>query len=161
MLTKLSIPSVAFLALSIAAFSTQGCSSSNNSGGTGGTTGSGGTTGGDASSDTGGVNLAVLCPTNPMRNAATAAMTATDFCHVYLQGCTGANNPSDGGFTSQASCEAAYTALNFDSTRMCRSYHVCNAVSYVTNGQAVHCPHAVGIGLCADTAPAGDASSGN
>jgi hypothetical protein len=113
----------------------------------------------DATTDTGGANIAVLCPRvdgGPGRNATSPQMTAPEFCQLYLQTCMGATNP-DAGYTMLAECMTAYTALNANSTRECRSYHVCNAAAYaditMPNVVRTHCGHSIGIGLCADTTP--------
>ena len=76
-------------------------------------------------------------------------MTEAEFCQLYFQTCIGANAPA-GGYTALADCKTAYANLTFDNTRDCRSYHVCNAVSYDTLNAQAHCGHAIGIGLCAD-----------
>jgi hypothetical protein len=49
------------------------------------------------------------------------------------------------GFTTTQMCTSSYAALS-DSLRMCRSYHLCNAIS--TGDPMPHCQHAVGIGAC-------------
>ncbi len=41
----------------------------------------------------------------------------------------------------------------FDSTRECRSYHVCNSASYDPSQGLLHCGHAIGVAMCADTGP--------
>src|ERR1044071_4413703 len=71
-----------------------------------------------------GPDVAALCPgsaTNPGRTLATAAMAPSEYCALFLQTCSGANSPR-GGYTTEASCEAGYNSLMFDSTRECRSY---------------------------------------
>jgi hypothetical protein len=147
--------------------------------GAGGATAAGGSPGTDAAADAprdtaptdattdSGVNIAALCPKvdgGAVRGSTSPAMTAAEYCSLYLQTCMGAANPADGGYTMMAQCMTAYNALNADLTRECRSYHVCNAAAYADITMppvvALHCGHAVGIGLCADTAPA-DAASGN
>ena len=50
-------------------------------------------------------------------------------------------------------CETDYLGLTFDSTRRCRSYHLCNSAAYDANNTLLHCGHAVGIDLCADEGP--------
>ena len=145
---------------------------------TGGATGTGGaatdaghdtvadTSGGDTSIDATGdaAVLAALCPAAPTaRNALSPSMTAAQYCMLYLQTCGGANMP-DGGYTSEATCETAFAALAYETTRECRSYHVCNAAVYNPASVALHCGHSIGIGLCGDVAvDAGptDAASGN
>jgi hypothetical protein len=137
--------------LALAGLVAQGCSSNSTAkdGGTGA-----GADASDASVATG-VNIAELCPTAPgPRLTNSPAMTATDFCTLFLQVCSGADSPADGGFTSETDCEAAYTDLLYQTTRECRSYHVCNAAAYVPSSAALHCGHAVGILLCEDTPPA-------
>ena len=93
-----------------------------------------------------------VCPANPQRVMTSPAMTAMEFCQVYMETCTGAKMPQ-GGYITEAECEAAYTGLMFDSTRECRSYHLCNAASYDMSNALLHCGHTVGIAMCADTAP--------
>jgi hypothetical protein len=104
-----------------------------------------------SSSDGGGTgaSVATLCPLSPKRTMASTAMTAGDFCQLYFQSCIGANEPA-GGYKALDDCKTAYTNLAFANTRDCRSYHMCNAVSYDTLSAAAHCGHAVGVGLCAD-----------
>jgi hypothetical protein len=102
-----------------------------------------------------GPDVAALCPgsaTNPGRTLATAAMAPSEYCALFLQTCSGANSPR-GGYTTEASCEAGYNSLMFDSTRECRSYHLCNSAAYDNGNQLLHCGHAVGIDLCGDTGP--------
>ena len=114
----------------------------------------------DTTTDTGGANLAVLCPGAPGdagRSGATTAMSAADFCAVYLQTCTGGINP-DGGPTTLSACMTAYNALVYDNTKMCRSYHVCNAAVYFPTAMPLHCGHANGNPPCADINPNPDAS---
>jgi hypothetical protein len=169
------------LALAVAAFCAQACSSSSGTatgtGGAGGAVatatggaGGGATATGGAPGDAGptdapadsGVSLSALCPAAPnMRNAMTTAMSAADFCAIYLATCEGANMP-DGGYTALAACMTAYNGLQFDTTRECRSYHVCNAAVYGVAIAATHCGHSIGIGLCADVAvDAGPADTGS
>lgn len=165
--------SLLLVALS-ATLSAAACSSSSSKGGSGGgggtstggsdgaVTGTGGASGDAATSDAagdGGLNLAELCPASPMRTMTSPAMTAATFCELYFQTCTGANNPADGGYTSQSECMVAYTALLSESTRECRSDHVCNAAVYFTGAVPLHCGHAAGNPPCADVVP--DASTGN
>ena len=66
---------------------------------------------------------------------------------LLFDGCTGVSgftNP----YANMGACVAAtgYPSLS-ESTRMCRSYHLCNALSSAAN-KMTHCPHAVGVGLC-------------
>jgi hypothetical protein len=93
-----------------------------------------------------------VCPTSPQRMASSSAMTAAEFCEVYMQTCTGSKAPP-GSYITQAECEAAFTGLSFDSTRECRSYHLCNSAAYDSGNGLLHCGHAVGINGCADTGP--------
>jgi hypothetical protein len=102
-----------------------------------------------------GIDVGALCPgtaQNPGRTLVTTAMTPKEFCGLFLQTCSGDNSPR-GGYTTEDSCEMAYTKLMSDSTRECRSYHLCNSAEYDSMNQLLHCGHAVGIDLCADTAP--------
>jgi hypothetical protein len=92
------------------------------------------------------------CPSNPQRMAASPAMTASEFCKIFIQSCTGTKSPP-GAYITEAECESAYSGLMFDSTRECRSYHICNSASYDTSNALLHCRHAVGLDLCPDTAP--------
>ena len=92
------------------------------------------------------------CPSNPQRMASSSAMTATEFCRIFMQTCTGTKSPP-GGYITEAECETAYSGLMFESTRECRSYHICNSASYDTSNGLLHCRHAVGLDLCADTGP--------
>jgi hypothetical protein len=96
--------------------------------------------------------VAQVCPSSPLRSVISPAMTPMEFCQVYIQTCTGANSPQ-GGYITEAECEAGYTGLMFDSTRECRSYHLCNAAAYDTHNGLLHCGHAVGLELCPDTGP--------
>ena len=93
-----------------------------------------------------------LCPSSPQRVTTSSAMTAGEFCQLYMQTCTGSKNPPT-GYITEAECEMAYTGLQFESTRECRSYHICNSASYDTQNGLLHCGHAVGAGMCADTGP--------
>jgi hypothetical protein len=93
-----------------------------------------------------------VCPANPQRSPVSPAMTPMEFCQIYIQSCSGANTPP-GGYITETECEAGYTGLMFDTTRECRSYHLCNAASYDTTNGLMHCGHAVGVGLCADSGP--------
>jgi len=102
-----------------------------------------------------GADVAKLCPgtaSNPGRSLVSAAMTKQEFCDLYIQTCTGANSPR-GGYTTTAECEPAYSGLMLESTRQCRSYHLCNSAAYDSANTLLHCGHAVGIELCPDTAP--------
>jgi hypothetical protein len=101
----------------------------------------------------GGTNLVdQVCPTTTQRMMTSPAMTPTEFCQVYMQTCMGAASPP-GGYITEAECEAAYTGLMFESTRECRSYHLCNAASYDMRNVGLHCQHTVGVGLCPDSGP--------
>jgi hypothetical protein len=93
-----------------------------------------------------------VCPTSPQRNATSSAMTAAEFCEVFMQTCTGSKAPPV-SYITQAECEAAFTGLMFESTRECRSYHVCNSAAYDTSQGLLHCGHAVGVNGCTDTGP--------
>ena len=97
------------------------------------------------------VDVAALCPLDSRRVSTSPSIGAEQFCQLYLQTCKGANNPP-GGYTALIDCETAYSGLNFETTRECRSYHVCNAASYDTPEVAVHCRHSIGLDLCPDTA---------
>jgi hypothetical protein len=102
-----------------------------------------------------GSDVSALCPgspNSPGRTEATAAMTPKEFCELFLQTCDGANSPR-GGYTTEAECEAAYSGLTFTSTQECRSFHICNSAAYDKADALLHCQHAVGISLCADTGP--------
>ena len=170
------------IALAVAALGAQACSSSNkggtggaggivpDAGGTGGVVGTGGTTTDAAAdaphdtvvvTDTGtdtNLNVGALCPGAPGdggRTMTSPAMTAMQFCQLYLQTCTGASNP-DGGPTMLSTCMATYSGLNSEASRECRSDHVCNAAVYFNTTPALillHCGHANGNPPCADTAP--------
>jgi hypothetical protein len=87
--------------------------------------------------------------TVPACTSATAdspAMAAADFCAIFLDTCSGvADFTIPAGFTTTQMCTSSYAALS-DSLRMCRSYHLCNAIS--TGDPMPHCQHAVGIGAC-------------
>ena len=96
--------------------------------------------------------IAQVCPDSPMRVTTTQAMTPMEFCMVFMEICVGADMPP-GGYLTEAECEAGYTALMFDSTRECRSYHLCNASTYDPTNALMHCGHAVGIALCGDVGP--------
>jgi hypothetical protein len=106
---------------------------------------------GAASCGKDGSDLGRLCPSAPMRVTTSPALTAAEFCQLYLETCTGVSNPA-GGYTTLTDCETAYARFSFESTRECRSYHLCNSASYDTPNVVVHCMHAVGIGMCADSA---------
>jgi hypothetical protein len=95
-------------------------------------------------------NVAKYCPSNPQRLATSPSLTAQQFCQVYLQTCVGSSNPP-GGYTTLADCETAFPNLTFETTRQCRSYHLCNAASYDSAEVVLHCRHTMGLGLCADT----------
>jgi len=102
-------------------------------GATAGSTGSGGST-----TDGGGTDAPL--PQCTSTTATSTAMSASDFCKIYIATC----GTSRTGYTSEAECETSYGAVT--TQKMCRSYHLCNAVS--THDTATHCPHAVGIGQC-------------
>jgi hypothetical protein len=93
-----------------------------------------------------------VCPSNPQRVATSAAMTPAEFCQIYMKTCTGTKAPP-GSYITEAECESAYTGLMFESTRECRSYHVCNSASYDTGQALLHCRHSFGLELCPDTGP--------
>jgi hypothetical protein len=135
--------------------------------GAGGATAAGGSPGTDAAADAprdtasdspaptdASLNLAELCPRQPdggpaIRMMYSPAMTPTEFCTLYLQTCGGTNNP-DGGPTTLSACMATYTGLTYETTRECRSDHVCNAAVYFPGAVALHCGHANGNPPCAD-----------
>jgi hypothetical protein len=98
-----------------------------------------------------GSNIGALCPSSPQRATESPAMTATEFCQLYLQTCTGTASPPN-TYATEAECERAYDGLAFETTRECRSYHICNSASYDTNNVALHCRHSIGLDMCADTA---------
>jgi hypothetical protein len=92
-----------------------------------------------------------LCPSNPQRVTTSSAMTPAEFCQLYMQTCVGSKAPPQ-TYITEAECESAYTGLMFDSTRECRSYHLCNSASYDTGNGLLHCRHTVGLdGTCVDT----------
>jgi hypothetical protein len=103
-----------------------------------------------------GVNVGALCPSgasgSPARSETSPAMTTQEFCDLYIQTCSGANAPTD-GYITNAECQAGFAALMFESTRECRSYHLCNSADYDTAHAALHCQHTMGIDLCGDTGP--------
>jgi len=92
-----------------------------------------------------------VCPSSPQRVATSVAMTASEFCQIYMVTCSGSKAPT-GSYATEAECEQAYTGLMFESTRECRSYHLCNSASYDTTNALLHCRHSFGLDLCADTA---------
>ena len=98
-----------------------------------------------------GSNAGALCPTNPLRAQESPAMTAAEFCQLYLQTCTGAASPPN-SYATEAECERAYDNFAFETTRECRSYHLCNSAVYDTKNVALHCRHSIGLDMCADTA---------
>ena len=98
-----------------------------------------------------GSDVATLCPSTPMRSATSTALTAAEFCQLYLETCSGVSNPP-GGYTTLTDCETAWARFTFETTRECRSYHLCNSASYDKTNVVVHCMHAMGISMCADTA---------
>jgi hypothetical protein len=109
----------------------------------GGTAGAGGGTAGAAggAGGAGGSNLPACTSTT----ATSPAMSAADYCTLLFSGCTGT-----AGFTNiyadMAACTAGYPGLS-ETLRMCRSYHLCNALG--AGPKATHCPHAVGMnGQC-------------
>ena len=110
------------------------------------------TCGGSSSSSRTSSLVNQVCPSDPQRTGDNPAMTPMEFCQVYVQTCMGTNTPP-GGYITEAECEAAYTGLMFDSTRECRSYHLCNAAAYDTMNALMHCGHSIGVGLCLDTGP--------
>ena len=75
-------------------------------------------------------------------------MSAVDYCTLLLEGAC-ATAPS-GTFTvpyaNMGACTSAYTPLS-DTVKMCRSYHLCNALGTNTEAnRTLHCPHSVGMG---------------
>jgi len=115
--------------------------------GTGGTTGAAGTSGaGGRGGATGGAGGSLpLCTSDTLTDP---AMSAADFCAIFLNGCSGVPGftiPS--GYTTVAMCETSYAALT-EATRMCRSYHLCTAVAPNMNTTMAHCLHATGTGEC-------------
>jgi hypothetical protein len=168
---KLVVPSLLLVLFASAFVQNSGCGSSSGNG-TGGATGDGSPPGDGATGGTdGGSSVAALCPTSPMRTATSPAMTASEFCKLFFATCVspfvdGGTDAgptdaatADGGFSSESSCETSYTNLMYETTRECRSYHVCNAAAYNTANVALHCGHAIGIGLCEDVAVSTDGST--
>ena len=78
-------------------------------------------------------------------------MTAPEFCQLYFQTCTGAASPAN-NYATEAECERAYDNFMFETTRECRSYHLCNAAVYDKRNAHLHCGPSIGIDMCADTA---------
>ena len=108
-----------------------------------------------------GLDVSALCPTsNPRRLPSSPSFSSAQFCQLYFATCVGSSAPM-GGYSALADCEGevptsqgeaqAYPALAYETTRQCRSYHLCNAAAYDTGAVTVHCRHSVGIDLCADT----------
>lgn len=76
------------------------------------------------------------------------AMSAADFCAIFLNGCSDVSGFTiPAGYTTIAMCEASYGALT-EALRMCRSYHLCTAVSPNMGTTMAHCLHATGTGEC-------------
>jgi hypothetical protein len=98
-----------------------------------------------------GSDVGALCPTSPGRVADSPAMTAAEFCQLYLETCTGAASPPN-TYATEAECERAYDGLTFETTRQCRSYHLCNSAAYDPKNDVLHCRHTIGLDMCADTA---------
>jgi hypothetical protein len=96
-------------------------------------------------------NVGALCPTDPLRAQDSPAMTAMEFCQLYVQTCTGAASPPN-NYATEAECERAYDGFMFETTRECRSYHLCNSAAYDPKNVALHCRHSIGLDMCADTA---------
>jgi len=120
-----------------------GTTGTGGAGGIGGGSGTGGTTGTAGTSGTGGA-----LPTCTSTTATSPAMTASDYCVLLLNGCSrtlGATLP----YGNMTECTTGYSALT-ESVKMCRSYHLCNAVG--AGGQLTpHCSHAIGMmGMCAN-----------
>ena len=76
-------------------------------------------------------------------------MSAADFCAILLANCDGVPGFTiPAGSATPGGCMATYESLT-EAQRMCRSYHVCNAVSVNTlTTKQTHCPHAVGMSIC-------------
>ena len=75
-------------------------------------------------------------------------MSADDYCAILFDGCTTATAGSTftNPYANMGACVTAYTALS-ETTRTCRSYHVCNAVG--AGPENPHCFHAIGMmGQC-------------
>ncbi|HEY7373260.1 MAG TPA: hypothetical protein VIF57_13945 [Polyangia bacterium] len=105
--------------------------------------------GNDSAPDAGSDQATTTIPVCTSQGLASPAMSAADFCAIFLNGCSdvsGFTIPT--GYTTMAMCEASYAALTED-LRMCRSYHLCTAVSPDNMGTTMaHCLHATGTGDC-------------
>jgi hypothetical protein len=125
----------------------------------GGTAGSDG--GGAAGSDGGGVagsdgggaagsDGGTAIPTCTSTTGESAAMSAENFCKIFLATCGTATT----GYTTTAECMTAYTAsVAKPNLHMCVSYHLCNAVANTGTMRTTHCGHASSPGTapCAQT----------
>jgi hypothetical protein len=107
-------------------------------GSAGGTTGTDGGAAGNNGNDGGGV------PACTSTSATSEAMPAAKFCTILLADC-GATHV---GYTTQAECEATYTALGVakPTTQKCTSYHLCNAAGSTGGDRTTHCGHATAPG---------------
>jgi hypothetical protein len=72
-------------------------------------------------------------------------MSSADFCTLIEQ-CAGATDFTP--YANMGACVTAYGGLSA-ATRMCRSYHLCNALG--AGGKNTHCKHAIGVMLCTGT----------
>jgi hypothetical protein len=105
--------------------------------------------GNDQAPDAGNDQAPATIPACTSLGLASPAMSAADFCAIFLNGCSdvsGFTIPT--GYTTMAMCETSYAALT-EELRMCRSYHLCTAVSPDNMGTTMlHCLHATGTGDC-------------
>jgi hypothetical protein len=104
-----------------------------------GTAGAGGATGGTGGAGGSGV------PACTSTSSDSPAMTASNFCTIFLSGCAGVTGFTiPAGYTTMQMCTTSYAGLTV-AQQMCRSYHVCNAISI---SAMTHCPHAGGAAPC-------------
>jgi hypothetical protein len=112
----------------------------------------GGTAGAAAGSDGGGADMstdtAVTLPTCTSTTADSAAMSAMNFCEIFLADC----GTTHAGYGSMAACLTTYGA-NSATLIKCQSYHVCNANGFAAGStdRTTHCTHAgtdPGNGVC-------------
>jgi hypothetical protein len=142
---------IPFLALTVAATSCTGSSSTNDggSGAAGSAAGAAGSAAGAAGSASGGAGgEGVMCDAGSLQPPAcsTDVFSPTMFCTVLLAFCC----PTTPGYTTMPECMTTYDALGTSNPfkQQCQSYHLCNAANDTGSDRTLHCGHAVGMDLC-------------
>ncbi len=118
----------------------------------GGTSGGGHAGGGTSGGGAGGGVQVMTATCTTTDSAATATLSAADFCTNLLANC--ANPPS--GYADMTTCMTTYAA-GAAAKKGCQSYHLCWGVEGIGNATTphgdptTHCPHAEGVAVCTQT----------